>query len=95
LEGGRTRTPAARPVEREILGKPHVGPVERHDQKAVRRPRPDPRDFGQLRLDLVIGHARQRLVAQLAVDEPAGERAQGGGLAVGHAAGPELLRVDR
>jgi hypothetical protein len=41
---------------------------------AMRRPGTDSRDFGQGRLDLVVRHTRECLVAQASVDEPFRQR---------------------
>ena len=59
-----------RAPEREVAGEKDVGPVESHEQEPARGPQPDSGHLGQGCLDLVVGHARERLVAQASVDEP-------------------------
>jgi hypothetical protein len=65
-----------RAPEREVAREKDVRPIERHEQEPARRPRPDTRDLGQGRLDLVVRHPRERLVAQAPFDEPFCERTQ-------------------
>jgi hypothetical protein len=79
--------------EGKVAGQEHVGPVEGHEQEAVRRPRPDARDFGQSRLDLVVGHVRQGLVAETTIDQPLRQRPQRLALAGGEAAGPQHVGI--
>src|SRR4051794_19546471 len=62
--------PLDRATEREVAREEHVGPVERDEQEPARGPQPDSGDLGQGRLDLLVRHARKRLVAQMSVDEP-------------------------
>src|SRR4029079_8146770 len=52
-----------RAPEREVARKKDVRPIERHEQEPARRPRPDTRNLCQGRLDLVVRHPRERLVA--------------------------------
>ena len=65
-----------RAPEREVAREKDVRPVESHEQEPARGPQPDAGHLGQGCLDLLVGHARERLVAQASVDEPLRERAQ-------------------
>ena len=84
-----------RAPEREVAREKDVGPIESHEQEPARGPRPDSGHLGQGRLDLVVGHARERLVAQASVDEPLRERAQGLALSSREAAVAQHLRISR
>jgi hypothetical protein len=79
--------------EGNVAGQEHVGPVERHEQEAVRRPRPDARDLGQDGLDLVVGHLRQDLFAETTIDESFRQRPERLALAGGHAAGAQHVGI--
>src|SRR4029079_11061956 len=70
-----------------------VGPIERNQEEAVCRPRADARDFGQGRLDLLVRHVRERLVAETTVEEPFRQRPQRLALAGGEAAGAKYVRI--
>ena len=61
----------------------------------MRRPRPDAGDRRQGRLDLIIGHAREGLIAQSSVDEALGERAERSPLAEREPALPKDLWIRR
>ena len=84
-----------RAPEREVAREEHVGPIEGDEQEPARRPRPDPGHLAQGRLDLLVGHAGERLVAEASVAEPLRERAQRLTLAGREAAVAQHLRIGR
>src|SRR6185436_8084903 len=84
-----------RAPEREVARQKDVRPIESHEQEPARGPQPDSGYFGQGRLDLVIGHPRQRFIAQASVDEPLRERTQGLALSRREAAVAQHLRISR
>jgi hypothetical protein len=59
--------------ERKVAREEHVGPIERDEQESVRRPWPDPGHLSQRRLDLVVTHPGQHLIAKAPVDETLGD----------------------
>ena len=84
-----------RAPEREVAREKDVGSVESHEQEPARGPQPDPGHLGQGCLDLVVGHARERLIAQASVDEPLRERAQRLALSSREAAVAQHLGISR
>jgi hypothetical protein len=82
-----------RALEGQVARQKHVGPVERHEQEAARRPRSDTRNVGQCGLDLFVGHVREGFFAQASVDEPLGERPQRRALSSREAAVAQHLRI--
>ena len=52
-----------------------------------------PGHLGQSRLDLVVRHPRERLVAQAPVDEPLGERTQRRALSIREPARAQHFRI--
>src|SRR4051812_21483131 len=68
--------PLNRTPQRDVAREEHVGTVERDEQEPACRPGPDARYFRQSFFDLVVGHARKRLVTEAPVGEPLGERPQ-------------------
>ena len=77
---------ADRAPQRQITGEEDVGPIEAYEQEAARRPWPDSWYLGQGRFNFRVGHSRQRIVAQAAVEEALCERSQRGALPGRHAA---------
>jgi hypothetical protein len=84
-----------RAPKREVSREEDVGPVQCREQKPARRPEPDSGHLRQDCLDLLVGHSRQRFVAEPPVDEAFGERPERLALASREAGVAQNLWVGR